>query len=97
MVIIAGVIVVGGYGLAYWGICIVKGKNVSLAQMFNPFGNYAQFAGPFSKWPGIPDTQIFPGGASSGGGSSSGAAPAAGGGKGVKPGPGTPNPHGTVQ
>ena len=66
MIVIVGLIVVGGYGVAYWGMCLLKGKDVSAAQMFNPFGNYPQFAGPFSKWPDIPDGQVFPSGASSG-------------------------------
>ena len=96
MIIVIGLIVVGGYGAAYWGLCLLKGKNVSAAQMFNPFGNYRQFSGPFSKWPDIPDGQVFPGGASSGSSSTSGG-PAGKPGRGVKPGPKTPNPHGTVQ
>lgn len=94
MIIVIGLVVVGGYGLAYWGACLVKGKDVTLAQMFNPFGNYPQFSGPFSKWPDIPDSQIFPGGATdSKGGGGKPEKP----GRGARPGPGHPDPHGFVQ
>jgi hypothetical protein len=89
MVIIAGLIVVAGYGLAYWGLCLIKGKNVTIVQMFNPFGNYAQFSGPFSKWPGIPATQVMPGGAPGSSAPASGTTPR-------KPSPGGLTPPGNA-
>jgi hypothetical protein len=97
VIIVIGLVVVGGYGVAYWGICLLKGKDVSLAQMFNPFGNYPQFSGPFSTWPDIPDTQVLPGGAAAGGGQGGGKGGGKGKPAGTRPGPGHPDPHGFVQ
>jgi hypothetical protein len=62
MALIAMLLVVGGYGLAYEGICLCKGKDVSFAQMFNPITRYPALAGPFSTWPGAPASQVFPSG-----------------------------------
>jgi hypothetical protein len=100
------VIATGGYGLAYWGICLVKGKDVTLIQMFNPAGHYPGLAGPFSRWPAAPPSQVFPSGtgakgAGGGRGTARGGGSTAGRSGGarpqVTPGPGTPNPHGFVQ
>jgi len=82
MALIAMLLVVGGYGLAYEGICMVKGKNVSFAQMFNPVTRYAALSGPFSTWPDTPPAEVFPSGAKAAsgkqaaGGKRSGPAPA---------------------
>jgi hypothetical protein len=63
MAMIAMMVVVGGYGLAYYGLCLVKGKDVTIVQIFNPAGHYPALDGPFSKWPAAPPSQVFPSGA----------------------------------
>jgi hypothetical protein len=90
----------GGYAMAFWGYCLVKGYDVSFTQVVNPFGFY-----PLSKpWPppqDIPSGQILPGGQNVGTTGTSGSATAAG--KAVQQQQkknlqgGAPNPHGTVQ
>lgn len=50
-----------GYGLGLWGFCMVKGYNVTLAQLLNPVSPYR------ATWPpsqNIPVTEIFPDGKS---------------------------------
>jgi hypothetical protein len=48
-----------GYGLSLWGYCLVKGYNVTLAQLLNPVHPY------HATWPpsaNIPASTVFPDG-----------------------------------
>lgn len=93
---IAMLILTAGYGGSYWGLALLRGKNITIVQMFNPFGSYPQFAKPMSQWPDIPDGQLLPGSPAPASGSSINAGATHYGGTG-QPGTGNANPAGVAQ
>jgi len=55
-----GVLIVwGGYAVTSWGLCLIKGYNVTLGQWVNPVSPFQWPSGPV---PLIPATQIWPDG-----------------------------------
>ena len=57
-----------GYSVSLWGYCLVRGYDVTLAELMNPVHVFAWPAGGISGMPLVPGTQILPGGGKAGGG-----------------------------
>ena len=60
MLAVGMLLIWGGWSVSFWGYSLVRGYNVTFIQLVNPVHPYS---GPWPPGP-IPDTQVFPSGAS---------------------------------
>ena len=74
-----------GYTVTLYGVCLLRGWNISFGQLISPVKPYSGAWPP----PAIPDTTVLPGQGTSAGGSSPGSSPATAGNSGGRPSPGS--------